>query len=109
MTSSDRVSARFVELLDTRPETLREAAEDFGHLVSAPPLGALGVLRPRSAKEVGYARAKGAIAYPVNALPMSPADRREHHGSRWSTLAEARGVHDPHGILGRGNGLREPS
>ncbi|WP_406431376.1 FAD-binding protein [Streptomyces sp. NBC_00631] len=49
MTSSDRVSARFVELLDTRPEVLREAAEDFGHLVSAPPLG---VVRPRSAAEV---------------------------------------------------------
>ncbi|WP_293990658.1 FAD-binding protein [Streptomyces sp.] len=52
-----------------------------------------------------YARAKGAVAYPANALPMSPADWREHYGSRWSTLAEAKSRHDPHGILGRGHGM----
>ncbi|MFF7981271.1 FAD-binding protein [Streptomyces sp. NPDC007901] len=52
-----------------------------------------------------YARAKGAVAYPVNALPMSPADWREHYGSQWGTLAEAKSVHDPHGVLGRGHGL----
>ncbi|MER7834782.1 FAD-binding protein [Streptomyces sp. NPDC096040] len=52
-----------------------------------------------------YARAKGAVAYPVNALPMTPADWREHYGDQWGTLAEAKGVHDPHGILGRGHGM----
>ncbi|MEU9450233.1 FAD-binding protein [Streptomyces sp. NPDC048277] len=56
-----------------------------------------------------YARAKGAVAYPANALPMSPADWREHYGSQWGTLAEAKSVHDPHGVLGRGHGLWTPS
>ncbi|MGW7422536.1 FAD-binding protein [Streptomyces sp. NPDC054813] len=51
------------------------------------------------------ARAKGAVAYPVNALPMTPADWREHYGSRWDTLARAKSVHDPYGILGRGHGM----
>ncbi|MEU9343101.1 FAD-binding protein [Streptomyces sp. NPDC048278] len=51
------------------------------------------------------ARAKGAVAYPANALPMSPGDWREHYGSRWSDLAGAKGRHDPHGVLGRGHGM----
>ncbi|MGW2958686.1 FAD-binding protein [Streptomyces sp. NPDC001220] len=51
------------------------------------------------------ARAKGAVAYPVNALPMTPADWREHYGGRWDTLARAKSVHDPYGILGRGHGM----
>ncbi|MEU9410196.1 FAD-binding protein [Streptomyces sp. NPDC048281] len=51
------------------------------------------------------ARAKGAVAYPANALPMSPGDWREHYGSRWSDLAGAKGRHDPHSVLGRGHGM----
>ncbi|WP_301647130.1 FAD-binding protein [Streptomyces arenae] len=56
-----------------------------------------------------FARARGAVAYPVNALPMSPADWRAHYGSRWTTLAEAKAVHDPHGVLGRGHGMWSPA
>ncbi|RPE46506.1 FAD/FMN-containing dehydrogenase [Streptomyces sp. Ag109_O5-1] len=52
-----------------------------------------------------YARAEGAVAYPANALPMSAADWREHYGSLWGTLAGAKAVHDPHGVLGRGHGM----
>ncbi|MEU9151277.1 FAD-binding protein [Streptomyces sp. NPDC048417] len=51
------------------------------------------------------ARAMGAVAYPVNALPMTPADWRQHFGGQWDTLARAKSVHDPHGILGRGHGM----
>ncbi|MFD8817380.1 FAD-binding protein [Streptomyces sp. NPDC059627] len=56
-----------------------------------------------------FARAKGAVAYPANALPMSPDDWREHYGSGWDTLAGAKSVHDPYGVLGRGHGLWGPS
>ncbi|MFE3168412.1 hypothetical protein [Streptomyces sp. NPDC059224] len=50
-------------------------------------------------------RARGAVAYPVNALAMTPADWREHYGGQWDALVRARAVHDPHGILGRGHGM----
>ncbi|MFF4896304.1 FAD-binding protein [Streptomyces sp. NPDC001068] len=51
------------------------------------------------------ARAKGAVAYPVNALPMTPRDWRAHYGIGWAALARAKGVHDPHGVLGGGHGM----
>ncbi|WP_063786884.1 FAD-binding protein [Streptomyces sp. NRRL B-3648] len=52
------------------------------------------------------ARAAGAVAYPVNALPLSAADWREHHGAGWRSFADAKRRHDPHLVLGRGHGLR---
>lgn len=52
------------------------------------------------------ARSEGAVAYPVNALPLSDADWRDHYGSRWQALAEAKKRHDPHHVLARGHGLR---
>ncbi|MEU2711329.1 FAD-binding protein [Streptomyces sp. NPDC007205] len=52
------------------------------------------------------ARSRGAVAYPVNALPLSDADWRDHYGSRWAAFAEAKHRHDPHFILTRGHGLR---
>ena len=67
--------------------------------------GAAGPMVAANRTAYEYARTKGAVAYPVNALPMSPGDWRDHYGSRWNTLAEARARHDPHGILGRGHGL----
>lgn len=51
------------------------------------------------------ARAAGAVAYPVNTLPMSPADWRAHFGAEWGRLAGARRRHDPAGILTPGHGL----
>ncbi|MFD3585459.1 FAD-binding protein [Streptomyces sp. NPDC058683] len=70
---------------------------------AAPGAAAPMVAANRTAYE--DARAKGAVAYPVNALPMTPADWREHYGDQWDTLARAKGVHDPHGTLGRGHGM----
>ncbi|WP_107069388.1 hypothetical protein [Streptomyces durhamensis] len=46
------------------------------------------------------------IAYPVNALPLSDADWRDHHGVRWPAFAEAKRRHDPHLVLARGHGMR---
>ncbi|MEU2926802.1 FAD-binding protein [Streptomyces sp. NPDC007251] len=52
------------------------------------------------------ARSRGAVAYPVNALPMTDADWRDHYGGRWAAFADAKRRHDPHLVLGRGHGLR---
>ncbi|MFJ9561298.1 FAD-binding protein [Streptomyces fuscichromogenes] len=82
------------------------------HLLALLRTAAPGAADPMVAanrRAYGYARARGAVAYPANALPMSPGDWREHFGSRWDTLAEAKRVHDPHGVLGGGHGLWGPS
>lgn len=76
----------------------------FALLRTAAP-GTAGPMVAANRTAYAYARAQGAVAYPVNALPMSPADWREHYGSRWETLAEAKSVHDPRGVLGRGHGM----
>jgi FAD/FMN-containing dehydrogenase len=52
------------------------------------------------------ARSRGAVAYPVNALPMSDADWRDHYGSRRAAFAAAKRRFDPHLVLARGHGLR---
>ncbi|HEX2299109.1 MAG TPA: FAD-binding protein [Pseudonocardiaceae bacterium] len=49
--------------------------------------------------------AQGAIAYPINALPMSPDDWRAHFGPRWAQLKTAKKEFDPHGILNPGPGI----
>ncbi|WP_308310628.1 FAD-binding protein [Streptomyces sp. GbtcB6] len=95
-----------------RAPLFRRPRGEVVHLLALLRTAAPGTADPMVAanrRAYEYARAKGAVAYPVNALPMSPADWREHYGSQWSTLAEAKSVHDPHGILGRGHGLWGPS
>ena len=52
------------------------------------------------------ALAAGGVAYPVNALPMSPRDWRRHFGSQWNDFARAKQRFDPHGILTPGQGIR---
>jgi FAD/FMN-containing dehydrogenase len=51
------------------------------------------------------ARAHGAVAYPVNSLPMSRHDWRVHFGPRWAQLRSAKEEFDPHGIMAPGQGI----
>jgi cytokinin dehydrogenase len=44
-------------------------------------------------------RAAGGTLYPVSALPMSPADWREHFGSALDRLREAKQTFDPDHVL----------
>lgn len=46
-----------------------------------------------------HIRNAGGLLYPVSAFPMSQADWRDHFGSVWSILADARRRYDPEGIL----------
>lgn len=52
-----------------------------------------------------HAITHGGFAYPVNTLPMSPADWRAHFGPRWSQLLAAKAEYDPHAILTPGHGI----
>ncbi|QFU92922.1 FAD-binding protein [Amycolatopsis sp. YIM 10] len=56
-----------------------------------------------------YRRSKalGGTVYPSNALPMSPADWAEQFGPAWEALETARRLHDPRGVFGAGQGLRQ--
>lgn len=47
----------------------------------------------------------GGVAYPINAVPMSPADWRTHFGPHWRQLQLAKQEFDPHGILTPGHGI----
>ncbi|MFQ3555637.1 FAD-binding protein [Streptomyces gramineus] len=67
--------------------------------------GAAGPMVAANRGAYAFARARGAVAYPVNALPMTPADWRAHYGDRWDGLARAKAVHDPYGVLGGGHGM----
>jgi cytokinin dehydrogenase len=44
-------------------------------------------------------RKAGGFLYPVSAFPMSSPDWKEHFGSRWPLLAEARRRYDPDNVL----------
>jgi cytokinin dehydrogenase len=91
-----------------RAPLFRRPRGEIVHLLALLRTAAPGTADPMvAANRTAYehARAKGAVAYPANALPMSPGDWREHYGSGWGTLAEAKGRHDPHGVLGRGHGM----
>jgi len=44
-------------------------------------------------------RNAGGLLYPVSAFPMSRDDWRDHFGSNWLALADARRRYDPQGIL----------
>jgi cytokinin dehydrogenase len=46
--------------------------------------------------------ARGGVTYPINTVPMSPADWRTHFGSRWRQLQLAKQEFDPYGILAPG-------
>ncbi|KUN09715.1 hypothetical protein AQI95_03910 [Streptomyces yokosukanensis] len=70
----------------------------------SPGTAAAMVAANRAAYEL--ARTQGAVAYPVNALPLSDADWRDHYGDRWPALADAKRRHDPHLVLARGHGMR---
>ncbi|MEU6595248.1 hypothetical protein ABZ923_39660 [Streptomyces sp. NPDC046881] len=80
----------------------------FALLRTAPPGSPETAARMVAANRAAHdlARAAGAVAYPVNALPLSAADWREHHGTGWRSFADAKRRHDPHLVLGRGHGLR---
>ncbi|MGH4023237.1 MAG: FAD-binding protein [Pseudonocardiaceae bacterium] len=52
--------------------------------------------------------AQGAIAYPINALPMSSDDWRAHFGPCWAQLSTAKKEFDPRGILNPGPGITIP-
>ncbi|MEV5881008.1 FAD-binding protein [Streptomyces sp. NPDC052101] len=77
-------------------------------LRTAPPGDPETVVAMVAANRAAYerARSQGAVAYPVNALPMTDADWRDHYGNRWPALAAAKRRHDPHLVLARGHGMR---
>lgn len=80
----------------------------FALLRTAPPGSPEAVAAMVAANRAAYerARSRGAVAYPVNALPMSDADWRNHYGSRRPAFAAAKRRFDPHLVLARGHGLR---
>lgn len=49
--------------------------------------------------------ARGGVVYPINTVPMSPADWRTYFGPRWRQLQAAKEEFDPHGILTPGYGI----
>ncbi|AOR30173.1 FAD-binding protein [Streptomyces fodineus] len=99
---SDRLRAPFF----SRPSG--EVLYLLALLRTAPPGSPETVAAMLAANRAAYelARSQGAVAYPVNALPLSDADWREHYGSRWPAFAEAKRRHDPHLVLARGHGMR---
>ena len=50
-------------------------------------------------------RSAGGIQYPVGAFPMSRSDWKDHFGSSWTRLAEAKRRHDPGNLLTPGYGI----
>ncbi|HEX9945214.1 MAG TPA: FAD-binding protein [Thermoanaerobaculia bacterium] len=51
------------------------------------------------------ARAVGGYFYPVDSVPMSPADWRQHFGSRWHQFFAAKQAFDPDALLAPGQGV----
>jgi len=54
------------------------------------------------------ARAVGGYFYPVDSVPMSPEDWRQHFGSRWYQLFAAKQAFDPNALLAPGQGVFPP-
>ncbi|MFE8945285.1 hypothetical protein [Streptomyces sp. NPDC007856] len=100
------LSSRLRAPLFSRPSG--EVLHLFALLRTAPPGSPETVAAMVAANRAAYelARSEGAVAYPVNALPMSDADWGEHHGSRRPALSAAKRRFDPHLVLARGHGLR---
>ncbi|WP_155054121.1 FAD-binding protein [Streptomyces blattellae] len=67
----------------------------------------VAVRRLVDANRAVYDRAKavGGVLHPMSAVPMTPADWRDHFGPVWREFAGTKARHDPHGILTRGYGL----
>jgi cytokinin dehydrogenase len=88
-----------------RTPLLRLPADDLCYAVNLIRLPASGSAaeadRLVAANRAVYERihAAGGTLYPVSALPMSPADWREHFGPAFPALAAARASHDPDGVL----------
>lgn len=76
-------------------------AHQLALLRTAPPGDPSAVDRMVTENRALYerARAVGAVAYPVNALPMSPDDWRSHYGPAWEALLRAKRRFDPAAIL----------
>ena len=51
------------------------------------------------------ARAAGGFFYPVDSVPMSPADWRRHFGPRWPQFFAAKQAYDPEALLAPGQGI----
>jgi FAD/FMN-containing dehydrogenase len=51
------------------------------------------------------ARAVGGFFYPVDSVPMSPADWRRHFGPRWPQFHAAKQEFDPDALLAPGQGI----
>jgi FAD/FMN-containing dehydrogenase len=54
------------------------------------------------------ARAVGGYFYPVDSVPMSPDDWRQHFGPRWRQLSAAKRAFDPDALLAPGQGVFPP-
>jgi hypothetical protein len=50
-------------------------------------------------------RKAGGVQYPVSAFPMSGDDWKDHYGSSWSRLDEAKRRYDPGNLLTPGYNL----
>ena len=51
------------------------------------------------------ARALGGMRYPIDSVPMTPADWRDHFASCWEVVTLAKHGYDPDRILTPGQGL----
>jgi cytokinin dehydrogenase len=54
------------------------------------------------------ARAVGGVFYPVDSVPMSPADWRRQLGPRWPQFLADKAAFDPHHLLAPGQGIFQP-
>ncbi|PXY26956.1 FAD-binding protein [Prauserella muralis] len=53
-------------------------------------------------------RPLGGTVYPVNSMPMTPHDWKDHFGGAWDALETAKRTYDPHGVLTPGQGVFAP-
>jgi len=54
------------------------------------------------------ARAVGGVFYPVDSVPMSPADWRRQLGPRWPQFLADKAAFDPEHLLAPGQGIFQP-
>lgn len=79
----------------------------FAILRTGSPYAYGNLLRMMALNETVYMRVKanGGTVYPVNALPMSVEDWRDHFGDAWDGFEKAKEKYDPKGILTPGQGV----
>lgn len=90
----------------TRTPLLRmpEDAVHFGLLRTASPGGVAAAELVRSNREMyEKLRSAGGFRYPIDAVPTTGADWRQHYGPWWPDLVRAKGRYDPTGALGGPN------